>query len=147
MSEKIATELGNWFLTLGFQDKNLSTDQIEAEFRRYVLQLLLSCCQDLRTKIVSYCRLSPPELRDTWRSIMMHVVPVKEARYIRKVLMLNELNKYKATRKKKILIGVHFWHFPTVFNKCIFTVVFRFIEKYQKRSRLRAIQELRWCIP
>ncbi|XP_065211755.1 uncharacterized protein LOC135839591 isoform X2 [Planococcus citri] len=84
MSENIASELKNWFLSLGFQDKNVSPEQIEEEFQR----------------------LSPPELRDIWRSVMIHVIPSKEVRYIRnwKVLMLHELNRSKTTKRKKLFI-------------------------------------------
>ncbi|XP_065213953.1 uncharacterized protein LOC135841080 [Planococcus citri] len=82
MSENIASELKNWFLSLGFQDKNLSPEQIEEEFQR----------------------LSPPELRDIWRNVMIHVIPSKEVRYIRKVLMLHELNTSKTTKRKKLFI-------------------------------------------
>lgn len=34
MSEKLSFELRNWFFSLGFQEKNLTVEQIEDEFNR-----------------------------------------------------------------------------------------------------------------
>lgn len=52
-------------------------------------------------------RLSPPEMRDIWRNIMNHVLPVEKIRYIKKVLLLQELKKVNTNKQQKQLIRVH----------------------------------------
>lgn len=82
MSQNLPCELKNWLFSLGFRPKNMSSEKIEEEFQR----------------------LTPPEVRDIWRSILVHVVPVQQSRYIKKVLLLKELENYTSNNGSKPLI-------------------------------------------
>lgn len=60
-------------------------------------------------------RLSPPEMRDIWRNIINHVLPIEKSRYIKKVLLLHELKKVNKNNQQKQLIRVREYHYYFLF--------------------------------
>ena len=79
-------------------------------------------------------------MRDIWRNIMVHVVPVEQKQYIKKVLLLEELKKLRSQNKicQPIPVRQFHQHHLTVSDDLISNEFVRF----HVQRNLKSVEEL-----